>query len=349
MRPTVLNTTKIAVPVYIWLVALVLGVLIAAASLSYSPQGRINVLWVWLLWAALPLLGSLVSLGFAVFGSARPWLFQWRDKSINWYPSASQRLQMLWLLQLFWCVVAAGMLVGYLMLLLFSDLAFGWSSTLITGDAATARWAEIAAAPWRAIWPEAMPSAELIASTRFQRISPEASEAAMAGHWWRFLMASLVFYNLLPRALLALVFYGRWRWQMQPQLQVKTATPPQHQPASSGAVRLDSPENWHDATPVGWELDIPGTLPNLGLKDWQHDEARLKDILAQRPQRLLWRVSAVRSPVAELSDLMGQARAAGVKDQALWPQQNDQADPARHLGSWRAFAQQHQLTWISND
>lgn len=344
-----LKTDKIAIPFYIWPIAGVAGIALAAGSLSYAPQGRINVLWVWLIWAGLPLLGSLASLFLALFGSSRPWLFQWRNRSFQWYPTRQQRLLMLWLLQAVWCVAGLGMLFTYWVLLLFSDLAFGWSSTLVQDPALALRAAEWLAAPWQALWPEAIPSAEMVAATQYQRIAPTASEPALAGAWWRFLMASLITYNLLPRVLLALFFYLRWRWQERPQIQVRGKSLQDARQRGDVALVEDSGENWLDATPVAWELKEATAAAVLGLHAWADDEKRLGDLLAQGPKKLLWHVKASRSPVAELSDLMLQAGRHGVKQQALWARPDQETDPERHLASWRAFARQHQLVWIVHD
>lgn len=345
-----LTTDKIALPWVAWPLAVAAGVAVAGGSLSYAPHGRINILWVWLIWAGLPLVGTVVSLVFACVGTSRPWLFQWRGRSSHWYPSRRQRLHMLWLMQVFWCLVALGILIGYCALLLFSDLAFGWSSTLVQEPAAATRFASALAWPWQHLWAEAVPSAELIRATQFQRINPMGTGTAMAGDWWRFLMASLLFYNLLPRLLLSLGFYLPWRWQSQSQsrLDIRRAAPmAKPKVKRAGTSRKARSADWQTAPHLHWELD--GETESFGLGSWSQDEQRLTHILASKPQRLLWRVKAVRSPVAELSDLVERARQHGVREQALWALQDDHTEPARHIASWRAFARQHHLVWIDDE
>ncbi len=343
------KSANISVPLLIWPLAFAAGIGIAAGTLSYSPQGRINVLWVWLLWAALPLLGSAGSLVFALLGSSRPWLFQWRNRSLGWYPQPRQRLQMLWLLQLVWCLLALGMVLGYWLLLLLSDLAFGWSSTLIDDAGVIAGAVEWLAFPWRSLWPAAVPTADTVAATYFQRIAPATTEPALATDWWRFLMASLIAYNLMPRALLALLFYGRWRWSHRQGLLVHSEAPsepaiaPQHQPVVEGRLA-----DWNQALRLTWEYQDPA-LPGFGLSTWEQDEQRLAQLLAQQPKRLLWQVNATRSPVAELGDLVATARAGGVSAQALWARPDRATDPERHIRSWHSFARQHQLVWIVDE
>jgi hypothetical protein len=344
----VLNN-RIAVPFYVWPLAFVAGILVAAGSLSYSPQGRINVLWVWLIWAGLPLLGTLASLFFAAFGSSRPWLFQWGKRSFSWYPSPAQRAHMLWLLQAVWCVFGLGMLTGFLALLLFSDLAFGWSSTLVQDPETALSAAQWLALPWQPLWPSAVPTAEMIAATHYQRINPTATDPALAGQWWRFLMASLIFYNLLPRTLLAAVFYIRWRWRLQPQLSVRSSSPLTNRNAHHPELTQDTLDHWQQALRVNWELQDATGAATLGLRSWSEDEVQLNQLLDKKPHQLLWQVKASRSPVAELSDLMTKARQAGVQRQALKAQTDAETEPERHLASWQAFARQHQLIWIADE
>lgn len=322
---------------------MLLGIIIAAGSLSYSPSGRINVLWIWLLWAGLPLLGSFASLWAMFFGRGRPWLFQWRHYKLHWHPSMRQRLEMLALLQRFWLLVGIGMLIGYWLLLLFTDLAFGWSSTLMDDQQTIRTLAHTVALPWYWLWPAAVPDASLIEATRYIRIAP-AGDVALAGDWWPFLMASLLFYNLLPRLLLRGVLALRLRHLRghelnvrAPQVAITTAPAP--------TTSEESPTDWQNATVIQWEIrSDTGTV--LGIADWQHDEAAFKALLADKPQSLLWQVNASRSPVAELSDLIHMARAVGITRQALQAVCDATTDPARHLASWRAFANQQQLVWL---
>jgi hypothetical protein len=92
-------------------------------------------------------------------------------------------------------------------LIVFTDLAFGWSTTLRLDDD-DARWlTQLLAAPWRELWPEAVPSAELIEHSRFFRLAsapPAAVAASELTGWWPFLLAAVTTYGLLPRCCLLL-------------------------------------------------------------------------------------------------------------------------------------------------
>jgi hypothetical protein len=95
-----------------------------------------------------------------------------------------------------------GALSTALALVTFTDLAFGWSTTLrISGDE-FARWIEIIVTPWARLVPAAVPDAALIEASRFFRL--ESSAAALGSPesytgWWPFLMVSTIVYGLLPR------------------------------------------------------------------------------------------------------------------------------------------------------
>ena len=104
-----------------------------------------------------------------------------------------------------------GALLTLFMVVTFTDLAFAWSTTLQVGASGLHRFCEILAWPWHAWVPEAIPSEELVRSTRYFRLEGtyvnapsglRVQEAALAGGWWPFLLMSMLVYGLLPRLLL---------------------------------------------------------------------------------------------------------------------------------------------------
>jgi hypothetical protein len=99
-----------------------------------------------------------------------------------------------------------GALVATLAFVVFTDLAFGWSTTLDVSASAVYRWVRFIAAPWAAIWPAANPSLELVEATRFFRVALEnrvhVVDPIVYGGWWPFLVMSILSYAVLPRALM---------------------------------------------------------------------------------------------------------------------------------------------------
>jgi hypothetical protein len=98
-------------------------------------------------------------------------------------------------------------LAACLVLVVFTDLAFGWSTTLTSGDAAldAERMRRITfaiATPWSWAIDDAVPSRELIEQSRYYRVvagSVSQIEAARLGNWWRFVALAIAVYGLLPR------------------------------------------------------------------------------------------------------------------------------------------------------
>lgn len=93
-----------------------------------------------------------------------------------------------------------------LYLVVFSDLAFGWSTTLQTEPGNFHALTSLLAEPWSRWLPDAVPSLSLVETTRFFRLESGTFPNATAevrvdvlGGWWPFLLASMVCYGLLPR------------------------------------------------------------------------------------------------------------------------------------------------------
>ena len=108
----------------------------------------------------------------------------------------------------------AAALLGAFALIAFTDLAFGWSTTLRLDNDAMLRLTQLLAAPWREFWPAAVPSADLIEHSRFYRLAsapPTAIAASELTGWWPFLLAAITTYGLLPRCFLLLFASVRLR------------------------------------------------------------------------------------------------------------------------------------------
>ena len=131
---------------------------------------------------------------------------------------------------LFWSQAAAvafnvAALVSAILLVTFTDLAFGWSTTLEADSAAVSRAVHAIAWPWHTLVPSAVPSAALVEQSQFFRLESGslASGASRAlGGWWPFIVLCMVTYGLLPRLALLLLAAARLR-------------------AATGALLLDDP------------------------------------------------------------------------------------------------------------
>jgi hypothetical protein len=98
----------------------------------------------------------------------------------------------------------------FLLLVVFTDLAFGWSTTLDVAAEPVARAMQALAVPWASLHPEAVPDLELVRASRYFRAEPLAPvDAQRLGRWWPFVFACLLTYGLLPR--LVLWAFAAWR------------------------------------------------------------------------------------------------------------------------------------------
>jgi hypothetical protein len=108
-------------------------------------------------------------------------------------------------------------LAATLVFVVFTDLAFGWSTTLDVAPERVHRLVAALAWPWAAIWPEASPSLELVEATRHFRVAEAARATGAAGGpsplvygaWWPFLVMAIACYAILPR-LATLPLLGLW-------------------------------------------------------------------------------------------------------------------------------------------
>jgi len=122
------------------------------------------------------------------------------------------------LTQAFGVAFNLGALAAFLRLVTFTDLAFGWSTTLDLDAAAFQHLAATLAAPWAGLVPDAVPGPDLVEATRWSRLAggfvgaAGAATGERAGGWWRFLVLAVVTYGLVPRLCTLTLASLRRRW-----------------------------------------------------------------------------------------------------------------------------------------
>jgi hypothetical protein len=216
---------------------LAFGVSAALGAFAYQPQGRINAVAVLGTLVGVPALFLLFALLQALPGRARRWIpwigsepegggiLQPARLALRLLPpkpraalaqafgrgAAMERLTApvrRWVLLSTSQGAAVAFQVGALgtavALVVFTDLAFGWSTTLDVDAAQVHRVTRALSTPWARFWPDASPSLELIEATRFFRIDAEPDPALPLdtyGGWWPFLVMCQAVYGLAPRLL----------------------------------------------------------------------------------------------------------------------------------------------------
>ncbi len=94
--------------------------------------------------------------------------------------------------------------VTLILLVAFSDIAFGWSSTLDIQSESVYRLTQILSWPWQWLWSEATPSLALVEASRFYR-GQTIAQPELLGSWWQFVLAVLLVWGVLPRLVLRLI------------------------------------------------------------------------------------------------------------------------------------------------
>ncbi|QDU71182.1 hypothetical protein Pan265_10310 [Mucisphaera calidilacus] len=221
----------VLVEVVVGLLGVVIGGGLAGGLLAYSGGRPVNVLPLLGLFAVLPLVLSLlfvlgsvtyrwwrllpvvgdlalaISLGrMRVAELVSRWWLRGGTVGLDAgsWPSVMGWLAARWSLGFGLWFQIGGM--GVLVLsVLFSDLAFGWATTLEMESAWLAEVLRVTATPWVWAWSDATVDTTLIEASRIYRVpgDPTGVEAGgtSLGRWWPYLLMAMVVYGLLPRLL----------------------------------------------------------------------------------------------------------------------------------------------------
>jgi hypothetical protein len=333
------------------------GFLLSYGVLAGDVQGRVNLLFLLLLFAFLPVAALLLSLIFLLKGGGKGlagWLFDlplWpRHLTLELPRLGVNNSRGPWLFyqtQILSLSFSSGCLLLYLLLLLGSDISFVWRSTLLdAGDILPALNA--IALPWR-FWPEAQASIELVERTRDFRLDPQTA-IPMVGLWWKYILAAQVSYNLLPRTHMMLVARHLYLQRLRQDDAVLAV-------ASQAQQHLHAGQDFPLAELVGSVatpyvlLDWAGTptscqeqLQQL-LGDAENSAALgpLPDAAINGPsarQSVVVLVKSWEPPLAELAD---QLRRIETNQEKLilpldWRGAELSAVDSTHLNEWRRFA-----------
>lgn len=193
---------------------LVLGFVLVAGLVEFLTFERINLLWFMLIAILFPFVWWLGALFFSSAQVPFPLrtLFEHRLPSGAFSTPLTPllKLTVVTLGQQLSMLFSLGMLLGFLLYLLVTDLAFGWSSTFNLSSELIYQFTHVIAFPWKTLWPAAVPSMELVELTHYFRAAPVSVERPeLFGQWWRFLLMSLLLYVVLPRMITATFFRYR--------------------------------------------------------------------------------------------------------------------------------------------
>jgi hypothetical protein len=199
------------------------GFLAAYSVLVGDTEGRVNLLFLLVLFAFLPFSGLLLSLLLLAKGGGKGltgWILDiplWPQHLTLALPQLSpvdgRELWFFYQTQILAMWFSAGCLILYLLLLLGSDITFVWRSTLLEpGDLLPVLQA--IGIPWR-FWPEAQASMTLIEQAQDFRLETHLASPPAVGLWWKYIFAAQLTYNLIPRSLMLVLARHKYRAHLQ--------------------------------------------------------------------------------------------------------------------------------------
>lgn len=215
----------------LWLFGLSGGWLLGDMALDYDGSEPVNIIHALMILVGSQLLlltALLILLAFGLervreaFAFINPavWisrLLAWMQPA--WHPSISELLDeqgamrlhgirrwlLVYLAQHFAVALNLGIIAVLFYLVTVSDLAFGWSTTLVVENQAVSGWFDALSSPWQWILPAAAPNADLVEASRYYRLQTRLHQDTMLvaelGIWWLFMLMCILVYGLLPRTL----------------------------------------------------------------------------------------------------------------------------------------------------
>ena len=206
----------------LFFISFIVGLVSAAALLSYSGAEPVNVIYFFTIAVIVPLLSMLFSL-FALFFPryfTPLFLSAWAEKLLlKLFSGDTPFLKIdkdlkyaftLFVVQLSALLFSTGIFLGFLGIVFTHDIAFGWSTTLNITPESFYSFLHTLSLPFAQICPQSLISLELIEKSHYFRLGHTMSKemaqsASLFGEWWRFLACSTLFYAIVLR-LISLLF-----------------------------------------------------------------------------------------------------------------------------------------------
>lgn len=252
-----------------------IGFISVLALLSGDAQGRVNLLYLLLLFVIWPLITMLLLITAPLFRQRNSltrnlvnlplWPYSWREKLFTLQHQPAWHSQIFYLAQKLALGFSLACSFALLFSLLFSDINFVWRSTLLSG-ADIYPLLKALSLPW---WfaDAAQPLQSLLEQTRDSRlVQPDATVAY--GAWWPFLLMAQLCYGVLPRIIS--LFWARHRLQ---KLTAKKTSP--QAPETLKNLQPETPELTDPAN-----LQLP--LPAYNLLYWNQLPSALQSRLQQQ-------------------------------------------------------------------
>ncbi len=335
----------------ILLFACSLGLLLTLSLMSGDEQGRVNLLYLLLLYVFIPVFSFVVSILSVSFGHG--FNFAYLVSLIPFWPSANKREFLIlnqqtkskWILlyqsQLAAVCFSLASLSVFIILLVTTDINFVWRSTILNAEQIypLLKWL---ATPW-SFWQSAQPDLSLLKLTQDSRMLSNSPSGTVFGNWWQFILATQIFYALLLRFISMLVCLLALKKDVQPVQVVTKHSTTKVQNTLTLVDVIQKIES--DFSLVNW-CAFPENKIKLLLQNFQGNQiSELKagplasyseQMVAERWQgELLILVKGWEPPLAELADFM--ENGTGYLIPLDWNEQTTTPLKEHHLNEWRRF------------
>lgn len=306
------NVTRLSRPILA--IGFFIGLILSLSALSGDDSGRVNLLYLLLVFLLLPLLGAVISV-LSLFGNKGINLARLASLLPIWSQTQKNTLRKIrqshmdkpWLFlqsQAAALAYSAASLFVFMILLLTTDINFVWRSTLLEAEQLLPLLTFLAS-PWF-FWDLAQPSLELLQATQDSRLTQTYSNTESFGQWWAFVLATQLVYSFFLRGMLLVIgkFWLRQLDNKKTEQQLakskKNAPLAKEKTSSTEAIGHSLPSNYALNNWAGLSAE---KLSQLALQPNQELHINILDNVQHDGQQLLL-VKAWEPPMGELQDYM---------------------------------------------
>ena len=346
-------------PIFV-LIGFCTGLVVTFAFLSGDAQGRVNLLYLLLLFVFLPVTGFLLSMLALVLRSGNGlaqlllelpiWPQSWLCQVLLIRNSSVKSAWFFYLSQLLVLCLGVGCVLAFFFVLLLNDLSFVWRSTVLEA-ADLLPLLNLLAIPW-SFWPEAQPSLVLLQLSQDFRLASENDNAQFLGQWWKYALAAQLTYNILPRTMMLtisrLVYNARRSANLVDKVQQRNPRSAQNRLPEEGALapiihKLTGPYvliNWTSAptVPLDYLTENFGAPVHMEHMSPEAGASISAALLSTYPKAtLVVLVKSWEPPMGELRDYLESIAVQGMICPLDWDAECINSVRELHLGEWRRF------------
>ena len=191
----------------------IFGIFTGIALLSYSGKEPVNVIY----FMAMTILFPIFTMSLSLFTMSRikskntllmsiiPYFIKDKLPNVDINPIVRNWiiLKRTQIISLFFSI---GIFISFLSIIATQDIAFSWSSTLRIEPQSFYSFLHTISFLWRDIFPNAVPSLELINSSHYYRLGDNSLDNVdILGDWWQFLALSTLFYAIFLRIIVLII------------------------------------------------------------------------------------------------------------------------------------------------